>query len=181
MNSPSNNRLKEFTQGILLAGVLLVLLGIAAIVAAIQRPSFIGILLSSLFLVAGGARLVYSWQTRSEKGFRLKVSTGVLYLMASFLLFTAILQRYIELSTLVGVVMLLQGGLELLLARQLQPGKTRQWFWAMGLGALLLGGFFVSSLRITLAWLLGLIAALSLILPGGWLIFLASSMQAEDA
>lgn len=181
MNSSSNHRFKEFTQGILLAGVLLVLLGVAAIVAAVQRPSFIGILLSALFLVAGGARLVYSWQTRAEKGFCLKVSTGVLYLVASFLLFTAILQRYIELSTLVGVVMLLQGIVELWLARQLPPGKTRRWFGIMGLGALLLGGLFISSLGITLAWLLGLMAALSLILPGGWLIFLASSMQSEEA
>ncbi|MEM9817649.1 MAG: DUF308 domain-containing protein [Cyanobacteria bacterium P01_D01_bin.6] len=181
MNSPLKNRLQDFTQGILLVGVLLILLGIAAIVVAIQRPSFIGVLLSGLFLVAGGARLVYGWQTRSENGFRLKVATGILYLVASFFLFTAILQRYVELSTLVGIVMLLQGGLELLLARQLSSGKTQRWFWAMGLGALVLGGFFVSSLRITLAWLLGLIAALSLILPGGWLIFIASSMQSGNA
>ncbi|MEM1280349.1 MAG: hypothetical protein AAGG53_10100, partial [Cyanobacteria bacterium P01_H01_bin.152] len=66
MNSPLKNRLQDFTQGILLVGVLLILLGIAAIVVAIQRPSFIGVLLSGLFLVAGGARLVYGWQTRSE-------------------------------------------------------------------------------------------------------------------
>ena len=180
MSSSSNNRFKDFTQGILLIGVLLVLLGLAAIVTAIQAPGVIGFLMSGVFLVAGGARLVYGWQTRSEPGFRLKVSTGVLYVVASFLLFTALLQRYVALSTLLGVILLLQGMLELALAKQLPPGPTRRWFWAMGLGALGLGGLLMSSLKITLAWLLGLIVALSLILPGGWLIFLASTMQSQD-
>ena len=180
MNSPPPNRLKDFTQGILLIGVLLVLLGVAAIVTAIQAPGLIGFLMSGLFLVAGGARLVYSWQTRAEPGFRLKVSTGVLYVAASYLLFTALLQKYLALSTLLGVILLLQGLLEFAVAKQLPPGNTRRWFLGMGIGALVLGGLFMSSLRITLAWLLGLVAALSLILPGGWLIFLASTVQSED-
>lgn len=181
MNSPPNNRLKDFTQGILLIGVLLVLLGIAAIVTAIQAPGFIGFLMSGLFLVAGGARLVYSWQTRAEPGFRLKIGTGLLYLVASYLLFTALLQQYLALSTLLGMILLLQGVLEFAVARQLPPGNTRRWFVAMGVGAMFLGGLLVSSFKITLAWILGLVAALSLILPGGWLIFIASTMQTADA
>jgi uncharacterized membrane protein HdeD (DUF308 family) len=180
MSSSPNNRFKDFTQGILLIGVLLVLLGLAAVVTAIQAPGVIGFLMSGVFLVAGGARLVYGWQTRAEPGFRLKVSTGVLYIVASFLLLTALLQKYVAISTLLGVVLLLQGMLELALAKQLPSGQTRRWFLAMGVVALVLGGLLMSSLRVTLAWLLGIIAALSLILPGGWLIFIASTMQSEE-
>jgi uncharacterized membrane protein HdeD (DUF308 family) len=90
------------------------------------------------------------------------------------------LQKYVAISTLLGVVLLLQGMLELALAKQLPSGQTRRWFLAMGVVALVLGGLLMSSLRVTLAWLLGIIAALSLILPGGWLIFIASTMQSED-
>lgn len=179
MKPSPNSRFQNFTQGVLLAGALLILLGIVAIVVAIIRPGLIGVLLSGLFLVAGAIRLVYSWQTRAEKGLWLKVSIGILYLLASLILLTAILQRYFSLSTLLGGILLLQGILELNLARQLRPNPAGRWFLATGLGALLLGGLFVSSLEVGIALILGLIAALSLILPGGWLIFIALNMQSK--
>jgi len=92
MKSSPNSPLQSFTQLIMLVGVVLILLGVAAIVVAIMSPELIGIILSSFFLVTGAIRFVYSWQTRTEPGFRLKLGTAVLSFIASLVLLTALLQ-----------------------------------------------------------------------------------------
>ena len=140
MKSSPNSPLQSFTQLIMLVGVVLILLGVAAIVVAIMSPELIGIILSSFFLVTGAIRFVYSWQTRTEPGFRLKLGTAVLSFIASLVLLTALLQQYFTLSNVVGGILILQGGLELSLVRIMPSSPARRWFWATGLGSLLLGG-----------------------------------------
>lgn len=181
MKSSPNRPLQSFAQLIMLVGVILILLGVAAIVLAVVSPQFIGLLLASFFLVAGAIRFVYSWQTRTEPGFGLKVSTAALSFIASLVLLTALLQAYFSLTKVVGGILILQGLLELGLVKNLPRSSTRQWFLGTSLGALLLGGLFVSNLVLGTAWLLGLVAALTLIGPGGWLIFIAYNMQADTA
>lgn len=165
----------------MLVGVVLILLGVAAIVLALLTPQFVGLLLASFFLVAGAVRFVYSWQTRTAPGFWLKVSTAGLSFIASLVLLTALLQAYFPLSRVVGGILIVQGLLELALVRSLPRSPVRHWFLITSLGALFLGGLFVSQLVLGTAWLLGLIAALALIGPGGWLIFIAYNMQADKA
>jgi len=180
MKSSPKNPLQSFAQLIMLVGVVLILLGVAAIVVAVMSPELIGIILSSFFLITGAIRFVYSWQTRTEPGFRLKVGTAILSFIASLVLLTAILQRYFTLSNVVGGILILQGCLELALVRIMPSSPAQRWFLATSLGALFLGGLFVTNLVLGTAWILGLIAALSLIGPGGWLLFLAYPMPNYD-
>ena len=181
MKSSPNSPLQSFAQLIMLVGVVLILLGVAAIVLSVVSPQFVGLLLASFFLVAGAIRFVYSWQTRTEPGFWLKVGTAALSFIASLVLLTALLQPYFSLARVVGGILILQGLLELALVKNMPHGSTRQWFLGASLGALFLGSLFVSNLALGTAWLLGLVAALTLIGPGGWLIFIAYNMQTAEA
>lgn len=176
MNANHNQPRESLSQLILWSGIVLVLLGLAAIAIAISLPWLVGTLLACCFLVTGGVRLVYSWRTRSSPGFWLKLSTGVLALAASIVMFTAILERYFSLSTLLGGVLLLQGIVELILVTKLQRPQMRRLFLAAGTGALILGGLLLLNMKLSIVWLMGLVVALSLILPGGWLIFVALNL-----
>lgn len=177
MYSSPNGPLKTFTQALILTGCIFIVLGITVFVTAIVSPSLIGILLAVFFLMGSVVRLAYAFQTSTEKGFWLKLSIGFLYLAASLVIFTSILHRYISLSSLLGIILLLQGCLELFLAFRLPRGKARRWFLVTGIGALILGILFLNYLGLGAVWLLGLLAACGFIAPGVWFIFLAYSMQ----
>lgn len=181
MPASPNGLFQSFAQGLILIGCMFIVLGIAVFVTAIVASDLIGILLSIFFLVGAIARLAYAFQTSSEKGFWLKLSISFLYLAASLVLFTAILQRFFPLTTLLGIILVLQGCLELLLAFRLPKGTARRWFLATGLGALILGILFLNYLGFGATWLLGLIAASGLLASGGWFIFLAYSLKNQNS
>ena len=180
MKSSPNSLMRQFANGMIAIGVGLVALGVAAIALAVTAPGFIGWLLAVVFLLLGALRLSYALQTQPEGSFRLKLSIAILNLFTSLIVFTTLSERYFSLATVIGTILLVQGSLELALSASLSPGTTRNVFRATGLGGLALGALLIVRLGIGAVWLLGVIGALSLVVPGGWLIFVARTLQRSD-
>ena len=62
-------------------GVVMLILGIAAIVEPFMATVAIARVFSWIFLFAGIIRIVYAVQSRSDRGFWLKLAIGILYVI----------------------------------------------------------------------------------------------------
>jgi uncharacterized membrane protein HdeD (DUF308 family) len=172
-----NNPLKSFTNGIKALGLVFILGGIGVFAISIFVPSLIGAIVAILLMVAGGIRITYALVSRSESGFWLKLISGILYGIAGLVLLTGVFQRYLSVSFILGAILILEGLLELTLALRLQPGTSRRWLFVSSAAAFVVGLLFIIDLGVSTAWLLGLLAGLSLVTPGVWFIILAQTLQ----
>ncbi len=187
MSEPANRPVQDLTTWIVALGVLLILLGFGAIAVSFLMPGAVRLSLAWVFLIGGLIRIVHAFQSRPSQGFWLKLSAGILYEVASLLLFTKLMppdisllmQPGISLSALLGVIILIAGLLEVAMGSQLKAGSYRNWVLISGLLSGSLGVLFITNLKLVTAWLLGLLVGASLIATGLWFIIL--SLGFEDA
>ncbi len=168
-----NRAIQDLTIWIVALGGLLILLGFGAIVVPFLMPGAVVLALAWVFLIGGLLRIVYAFQSRPSPGFWLKMSVGLLNGVASFLLFTKLMEPYLSISMLLGITILLKGLLEVAIFFQLQPGSSRNWVIVSGLFSGGLGVLLISNLKSGAAWLLGLLVGLSFIATGLWFIMLS--------
>jgi uncharacterized membrane protein HdeD (DUF308 family) len=173
MNKPA----QTFTNAIKATGIFFILAGLSAFAIAILVPRLIGSILAILLIVAGAVRLTYALISRFEVGFWLRLANGVLDGVAGLVLLSGISRPYLSIASLLGAVLILEGLLELVLATQLPPGLPRQWLYISSGIAFVLGVLFAAELGVGTIWLLGLMAGLSLIIPGIWFVFISREMQ----
>ena len=172
MSEPTNRPIQDLTTWIVALGVLLILLGFGAIAVSFLMPGAVKLSLAWVFLIGGLIRIVHAFQSRPSQGFWLKLSAGILYEVASLLLFTKLMQPDISLSALLGVIILIAGLLEVAMGSQLKAGSYRNWVLISGLISGSLGVLFITNLKLVTAWLLGLLVGASLIGTGLWFIIL---------
>lgn len=161
-------------------GVLLILLGIGVICIPFFVPEAIRTIMAWVFLIAGFFRIVHAFQSRPSPGFWLKISIGVLYELASFLLFTQMMQQYFSLSTILGLTILLKGLLEVMLTYRLPSGTSRSWIFASGVISSGLGALLIANRKLSAAWLLSLLMGAILIGNGIWVIILSLELKRPE-
>ena len=172
MSEPTNRPIQDLTTWIVALGVLLILLGFGAIAVSFLMPGAVKLSLAWVFLIGGLIRIVHAFQSRPSQGFWLKLSAGILYEVASLLLFTKLMQPDISLSKLLGVIILIAGLLEVAMGSQLKAGSSRNGVLISGLISSSLGVLLITNLKLVTAWLLGLLVGASLIGTGLWFIIL---------
>lgn len=146
-------------------GVLLIVLGIAAIaapaVSTIVAETWIALILAS----AGVAKIVHAFQTK-ENGFIWKLLLGALYIATGAMLFFNPLTGVLTLTLLLGSFLLAEGTFELILAFRLRPQPY--WTWELGNGiiTLLLGAMIWFQWPFNAPWLLGTLVGASVLFSG---------------
>lgn len=175
-----NRLLQGFTDGLWALGFFLVLAGISVFAIALFVPSLLGTIIAIGLMILGAARIASALLSRRGTGFWLKVLAGILYSLAGLVLLTGLFQPYFSVSELLGVLLLLEAGLDLTLAWQLRSGTTRRWLLVAGGAALVCGLLFLVHLELGTAWLIGLVAGLCLVAPGVWFMILARGMKAQS-
>lgn len=150
----------------LITGILLVALGIAAIalpaVSTIVVESWIALILIS----AGGAKLVYAFQTRSNGGFIWKLLLSILYVGIGISLFVDPLRGVLTLTLLLGSFLVTEGVFELILAFRLRPQQNWTWALANGIITLLLGAMVWFQWPFNAPWLIGTLVGASVLFTG---------------
>ena len=164
-----SNSSAESSKGIsgsLWIGVLLIVLGLAAI----ALPNFSTVVVESwiaLILVsAGGAKVAYAFQTRSEGGFIWKLLLGILYAATGAMLFFNPLSGILTLTLLLGSFLLMEGVFELILAFRLRPQQNWTWVLTNGIVTLLLGAMVWFQFPYNAPWLIGTLVGVSVLFSG---------------
>lgn len=147
-------------------GVLLILLGIAAIALPVFSTLFVETWVALILISAGAAKLVYAFQTRDSGGFIWKLLLGILYVATGVMLFFYPRTGILTLTLLLGSFLLTEGVFELILAFRLRPQQN--WLWVLGNGiiTLLLGVMIWFQWPFDAPWVIGTLVGFSVLFSG---------------
>ncbi|HEY9825655.1 MAG TPA: HdeD family acid-resistance protein [Stenomitos sp.] len=161
-------------------GVLLILLGIAAVAlpnfTTLVAETWIAIILAS----AGAGNIFYAIQTRSE-GFIWKLLLGILYVATGIMLFVYPLTGILTLTLLLGSFLLTEGVFELILAFRVRPRPNWGWLLANGIVTLGLGALVWFEWPFDAPWLLGTLVGVSILSTGVSRIMVSFHPSATDS
>lgn len=162
--SPNYN--KKNINNSLLMGILLSVLGIIGIALPTVSTIFAEAWFALILISAGGAKLVYAFQTREQGGFLWKVLLSVLYVATGIMLFSNPLTGILTLTLLLGTFLLTEGVFELILAFRLRPQEN--WTWALinGIVTLALGAMIWFQWPFNAPWLIGTLVGVSVLFTG---------------
>lgn len=147
-------------------GVLLIVLGIAAIALPIVSTLFVETWIALILISAGAAKLVYAFQSRNSGGFIWKVLLSILYVATGIMLFVYPSTGILTLTLLLGSFLLTEGVFELILAFQLRSQQSWTWVLFDGIITLLLGGMIWFQWPFDAPWLIGTLVGASVLFSG---------------
>lgn len=165
-------RLERKWASIIAFGVLLVVLGAAALtfslVATIATVTLNGV----LFLIAGVAEIAIGMHARVWSSFVLWVIGGILYLAAGLICIVNPVLASVVLTLLLGAGLIVAGVIRLFLAFRLPPIQPRLLVFVAAAVTILLGVVIVSHWPMDSVYVLGTLLGVDLLFHGaGWVSF----------
>lgn len=161
---------------LLALGVVLVLVGIAAlgatVVATLATVTFLGVVL----LVGGLLDVVSSFTSRAWRGFGLSLVTGILATIVG-LMFVARPAAGAGVLTLLLVVMLLVNGVARIVYSAAERFPSWGWSFTSGVVAVLLGVWVLARFPTSAFWVLGVVVAVELLFRGTMWMALAFALR----
>src|SRR5271155_3523085 len=153
-------------------GVLLVVLGIAALVFSLIATIATVTLNGVLFLIAGGAEIGIGMHSREWGRFFLWVVGGLVYIAAGVLCIVNPMLASVALTLLLGAGLIAAGVVRAFLATQLPPDHPRALIFLAAGVTILLGLIIVSHWPLDSVYVLGTLLGVDLLFHGvGWVSF----------
>jgi uncharacterized membrane protein HdeD (DUF308 family) len=162
--------------GLFLAeGIILSLLGLAAMIVPVMAGLVATLFLGWLFVIAGVVGLVATLRSRGAPGFGWALLSAVAALVAGFVLLWHPFQGLATLTYVLTAFFIVDGVLIVALAIAHRRELSRRWQWMLVNGVVDLGlaAIIISGSPATLYWALGLIVGVDLIFGGASLIAMA--------
>jgi len=154
-------------------GILLVLVGIAAIAFPFLSTIAAKIALGWILLIAGIGEIIHAFYVKRWAGFFWNLIIGVLYLLVGFWLAFFPLTGIFSLTIILAALFIADGILEIAMAFRMRPHESWGWLLFSGIVAIAAGVLIVLSLPFSAVWALGLLAGVKLLVWGWSFIFLA--------
>jgi uncharacterized membrane protein HdeD (DUF308 family) len=148
-------------------GILLIILGVAAIAFPLLTTIAAKIALGWLFLIGGVVQIAHAFSTRQWSEFFFDLLVGLLYLIAG-----GWLARIVTLTVLLAALFIAQGVLEGLMAFRMRPAAGWLWMLIAAIAAFAVGVLIIAHLPSSAAWAIGLLVGIKLIMSGWAYLFL---------
>jgi uncharacterized membrane protein HdeD (DUF308 family) len=153
-------------------GVLLVVLGAAALVFSLAATIAAVTLNGVLFLIAGGAEIGIGMHSRNWGRFFLWVVGGLLYIAAGVLCIVNPILASVVLTLLLGAALIAAGVVRAYLGTQLPPDQPRALVFLAAAVTIVLGLIIVSHWPLDSVYVLGTLLGVDLLFHGvGWVSF----------
>jgi uncharacterized membrane protein HdeD (DUF308 family) len=164
-------------------GLVLIVLGLAAIIVPPLAGLATTIIIGWLFLIGGAVGLVATFGAHQAPGFGWSLLSAILALLAGGILLWNPWQRLATLTYVLTAFFIIDGILVIVLALEHRRELTGRWEWMMigGIMDLVLAAIIISGLPGTLAWALGLLVGIDLVWGGMSLIGMALSARSAAA
>jgi uncharacterized membrane protein HdeD (DUF308 family) len=166
---------REHWKAFLVEGILLVLLGLAAIILPPLASLAVTIFLGWLFLISGIAGLGLTFWARQMPGFWWSLVSAVLAIAAGIILLTRPVQGTVTLTIVVGAYFLAEGIATMMYALEHRRELSQRWSWLLvaGLMDILIAIIIVAGLPGSALWAIGLLVGINLLFGGASLIGMA--------
>ncbi len=159
----------------LFEGIVLVLLGFAAIVLPVVATLAFTLVIGWLFLISGGVGLVTTFWMRNAPGFWWALLSAAIALAAGVILILWPISGTLSLTLVLIAFFVIEGIATLMYAFEHKAQLSGRWGWmlASGIVDLILAGIIFAGLPGTAAWALGLLVGINMLFGGTAMIGMA--------
>jgi uncharacterized membrane protein HdeD (DUF308 family) len=154
-------------------GIVLILVGFAAIVFPFVSTIAAKVVLGWLFLVGGVFLVIHAFSSQGWQGFLWSLLIGILYLVAGGYLAFFPLTGLLTLAFLLIILFAAEGIFEVIMAFRVRPHEGWGFMLLSGIAALAVAFLIAMDLPSSATWALGLLVGINLLFSGWSYVFLA--------
>src|SRR5215831_3282149 len=175
LQSEMRAAVKAHWKAFLFEGILLSIIGLAAMIVPPLASLAITIFLGWMFLVSGVAGLVLTYWARNMPGFWWSLFSAALAVLAGGVLLARPMQGVLTLTIVVGAYFLAEGVATIMYALEHRKELSGRWSWLLvaGLMDILIAFFIIAGLPGSAEWAIGLLVGINLLFGGATLIGMA--------
>ena len=175
LQSEMSAAVKAHWKAFLFEGILLAILGLAAIIVPPLASLAITIFLGWIFLIAAIGGLIITFWARQMPGFWWSLISAALAVLAGLVLLARPVQGVLTLTIVVGAYFLAEGVATILYALEHRRELSGRWSWLLvaGLMDILISFIIIAGLPGSAEWALGLLVGINLLFGGATLIGMA--------
>jgi len=175
LQSKMSAAVREHWKAFLFEGILLAILGLAAMIVPPLASLAVTIFLGWMFLVTGIAGLVLTYWARNMPGFWWSLISAALAVLAGGILLARPMQGVLTLTIVIGAYFLAEGVATIMYALEHRRELSGRWSWLLvaGLMDILIAFFIIAGLPGSAEWAIGLLVGINLLFGGATLIGMA--------
>jgi uncharacterized membrane protein HdeD (DUF308 family) len=165
----------EHWKAFLIEGILLVVLGLAAMIVPPIASLAVTIFLGWMFLISGIAGLALTFWARQLPGFWWSLISAALAVAAGIILLARPMQGTLTLTIVVGAYFLAEGVATIMYALEHRRELSERWTWMLVSGVLdiLIAAMIIMGLPGSADWAIGLLVGINLLFGGASMIGVA--------
>ena len=175
LQSEMNAAVRGHWKAFLFEGILLVVLGLAAMIVPPLASLAVTIFLGWMFLISGVAGLVLTLWARQVPGFWWSLISAALAVIAGIILLAQPVQGTLTVTIIVGVYFLAEGVATIMYALEHRRELSERWSWLLiaGIMDVVIAGMIIAGLPGSAQWAVGLLVGINLLFGGASLIGMA--------
>jgi uncharacterized membrane protein HdeD (DUF308 family) len=175
LQSMMGRTVKAHWKAFLFEGILLVILGVAALILPPLASLAIAIFLGWMFLISGIGGLIVTYWARSTPGFWWSLISAALAVLAGLLLLARPMQAVLTLTIVVGAYFLAEGVATIMYALEHRRELSGRWSWLLisGLVDIAISFMVITGLPSSAEWAIGVLVGINLLFGGASLIGMA--------
>ena len=170
LQSDMRAAVRQHWKAFLIEGILLVILGLAAMIAPPLAGLAVTIFLGWMFLISGIAGLALTFWARPMPGFWWSLISAVLAIGAGIILLAKPVQGTLTLTIVVGAYFLAEGAATILYALEHRRELSERWSWLVIGGAM---DIIIAGLPGSAEWAIGLLVGINLLFGGASMVGVA--------
>jgi len=166
LQSEMSAAVKAHWKAFLFEGIVLALLGLAAMIVPPLASLAVTIFLGWMFLISGAAGLVVTFWARQMPGFWWSLISAALAVLAGMILLARPMQGVLTLTIVVGAYFLAEGVATIMYVLEHRRELSGRWSWMLvaGLMDILIAFLIISGLPGSAEWAIGLLVGINLVL-----------------
>jgi len=175
LKSKMSAAVREHWKAFLAEGILLAILGLAAMIVPPLASLAVTIFLGWMFLISGIGGLIVTFWARHMPGFWWSLISAVLAIGAGIVLLARPVQGVLTLTIVVGAYFLAEGVTTIMYALEHRRELSGRWSWLLvaGLMDILIAFLIIAGLPGSAEWAIGLLVGVNLLFGGATLIGMA--------
>lgn len=175
LQSEMSAAVREHWKAFLIEGIVLVILGLAAMILPPLASLAVTIFLGWMFLVSGIAGLAMTFWARQMPGFWWSLISAALAVAVGVILLLQPVQGALTLTIVVGAYFLAEGVATIMYALAHRRELSERWSWLLiaGIMDLLIAFVIIAGLPGSALWAVGLLVGINLLFGGASLIGMA--------
>ncbi|MGY4288716.1 uncharacterized membrane protein HdeD (DUF308 family) [Bradyrhizobium sp. LM2.7] len=175
LQSDMTHAVKAHWKAFLFEGILLAVLGVAALILPPLASLAIAIFLGWMFLISGIGGLIVTYWARSTPGFWWSLISAALAVLAGMLLLARPMQAVLTLTIVLGAYFLAEGVATIMYALEHRRELSSRWSWLLisGLVDIAISFMVITGLPSSAEWAIGVLVGINLLFGGATLIGMA--------